>query len=99
MSYYSKAWGNQLFAIDLDDYEFQQDAYTRKTADGEAGPIRSVFDSGFNGSPRSEMYRSWVTPELFPGQPQPRLENWTEDDRVAYCGGEYAKAAYQRESV
>jgi hypothetical protein len=79
---------------DLDDYEVQQDAYTQKTSDGDFGPLCNIFDGSFNGAGRSEMYRSWVTPELFPGQPQPRLENWSPDDLVAYCGGEYAKAAY-----
>lgn len=48
--------------------------------------MNSIFDSGMNGLPRSEMYRAWVVPELFPKEQQPRLENWSDDDLEAYCG-------------
>jgi hypothetical protein len=83
--------------FDTEDYEYRQDLSDGATGDG--GPLKSVFDAGFNGSPHSEMYRSWVEPELFRGQPSPRLENWPDDDLVAYCGGEYAKAAYLKETA
>lgn len=45
-----------------------------------------IFDSTFNGMGRSEMYRAWAIPELFPKEPQPRLENWSDEDLEAYCG-------------
>jgi hypothetical protein len=86
-----------MYDHDLDDYEFLQDAYTQKTADGDAGPIRSIFDASFNGAPRSEMYRSWVTPELFPHEKRALVENWPDDDLEMFCGGVYAKAAYLRD--
>lgn len=57
--------------------------------------MQNIFDGTFNGMGASEMYRSWVMPELFQG-PLPILENWPEDDLVAYVGGEYAKAAYAK---
>lgn len=50
----------------------------------------NILDESFNGMPHSEMYRSWVMPELFPGQPQARLSNWSKDDLEMYVGGEYA---------
>ena len=56
----------------------------------------SIFDGWFNGSARSELYRSQVAPELFPHEKPMLLDNWTDTDKEMYCGGEYAKAAYQR---
>ncbi|WP_228798435.1 hypothetical protein [Nocardia cyriacigeorgica] len=43
----------------------------------------NVFDPEFSGL---EMYRAWVMPELYPNQPQPRLENWSKEDLEMYCG-------------
>jgi hypothetical protein len=40
---------------------------------------------------RAEMYKAWVTPDLFPDQPQPVLKNWHMEDLIAYVGGAYAK--------
>ncbi|ERB55296.1 hypothetical protein N806_29765 [Rhodococcus sp. P27] len=48
--------------------------------------MNNIFDSLFNGMAASEMYRSWTIPEMFPDQPQPRLENWSAEDLEAYCG-------------
>lgn len=45
-----------------------------------------IFDGLLNGMPRIDMYRAWVIPELYPDERQPRLENWLESDREAYCG-------------
>ena len=45
-----------------------------------------IFDSLLNGMPAIDMYRSWVIPELYPHERQPQLQNWTDDDREAYCG-------------
>ena len=45
-----------------------------------------IFDEVFNGAGRSEMYRSWLVPDLFPHERPPRLENWSLEDLEAYCG-------------
>lgn len=57
----------------------------------------NIFDPEFNGMPHSEMYRALITPELFPHEKPMLIENWDEQDRAMYCGGEYTKAAYARE--
>lgn len=52
----------------------------------------SIFDSAFNGMGGSEMYRAWVIPELYPNHqsaPQPRFENWDEEDIAIYVRGDY----------
>ncbi len=46
----------------------------------------NIFDTTFNGTPHSEMYRGWVDPVCFPGQPPARLENWDPEDVLDYCG-------------
>lgn len=51
----------------------------------------NIMDSLFNGMGGSEAYRAQVFPELFPHQKLMRIENWSEDDRAAYCGGIYTK--------
>lgn len=48
--------------------------------------MHSIFDPGFSQVPHSEMYRAWVHPDLFPGEPQPRLNNWPDEDLEAFCG-------------
>ncbi|MGW1739990.1 hypothetical protein ACWCPQ_14390 [Nocardia sp. NPDC001965] len=48
--------------------------------------MNNIMDSTFNGMGASEYYRSLVFPELFPGQPKPRLEHWSDEDKEAYCG-------------
>lgn len=53
--------------------------------------MSNMFDSKFFDSPRWDMYKSWVFPELHPNQPKPRLENWHPEDLVSYCGGEFVK--------
>ena len=63
----------------------------------------SVFEAGVL-AVHTEMYQSWALGEPMPEQndagrkkplpPQPRLSNWHPEDLVAYCGGEYAQAAY-----
>lgn len=50
----------------------------------------SVFDIGAL-AVHGDMYKAWVAPDAFPGQPQPRLSNWNEEDLTAYCGGQYMK--------
>ena len=46
----------------------------------------NIMDSLFNGMGGSEYYRSLVFPELFPHEPKPRLENWSQQDLEMYCG-------------
>ncbi|OHT67805.1 hypothetical protein [Mycobacteroides chelonae] len=53
--------------------------------------MNSIYDGSFNGQPRSQMYRAQVTPELFPHEKPMRVENWSDEDREAYCGGEFTK--------
>lgn len=55
--------------------------------------MQSIFDATFNGMGGSEFYRAQITPDLFPHQKQMKVENWPEEDRVMFCGGEYAKGA------
>lgn len=50
----------------------------------------SIFDSSFNGMPRSEMYRALIFPDLFPHEKPMLIEGWTLQDRQEYCGGIYA---------
>lgn len=52
----------------------------------DAGPLDSVFSSGFSSSPRADMYRAWVEPSLYPNERQPVLNNWPAEDLWAYCG-------------
>lgn len=51
----------------------------------------NIMDSAYNGMPGSELYRAQVFPELYPHQPQMKIENWSEEDRRMYCGGEWVK--------
>ena len=48
--------------------------------------MNHIFDSKFNGMARSEMYRSWLTPDLFPHERPACVWNWSEEDREMYCG-------------
>jgi hypothetical protein len=43
----------------------------------------TILDSLFEDA---DMYRAWAFPDLFPGQPQPRLDNWSDEDLWDYCG-------------
>jgi hypothetical protein len=49
----------------------------------------NVFDPVFNGMGRSEMYRAWITPELFPHEKPALLENWSIDDLQMFVGGDF----------
>lgn len=46
----------------------------------------NIFDASFNGAAMSEMYRSQVVEDVYPGQPRMRIENWSDEDREMYCG-------------
>lgn len=48
--------------------------------------MHNIFDGTFNGMARSELYRAQLVPDLFPHEPRMRIENWSDDDREAYCG-------------
>ncbi|EFV12907.1 hypothetical protein [Segniliparus rugosus] len=49
----------------------------------------NVADLMFDNFP--SQYRALILPELYPDVRPMRLENWTDDDREVYCGGEYIK--------
>lgn len=71
----------------LDEPEVQQYLFEAPSSD-EGGLLTSVFDSEFSGHPHSEMYRSWVCPEMFPGQKPPLLTNWHPEDLQMFVGGD-----------
>ena len=48
--------------------------------------LSSIFDGGFNGAARSEMYRSWVAPDLFPHERPAQIQNWPKEDLEMFCG-------------
>lgn len=48
--------------------------------------MNTIFDETFNGMARSEMYRSWLVPDLFPLERQPVLKNWHAEDIEMYVG-------------
>lgn len=47
--------------------------------------MNSIFDLG------DQRYIAQVVPESFPGEKQPVLKNWSDEDREMFCGGNYAK--------
>jgi hypothetical protein len=82
--------------------EIMQDTLDRTVArtDAQASPIgmpEGVFDPGFIGQDRADMYRAAVFPELFDEKPM-LIQNWSAEDREAYCGGEYTPG-YRRLSL
>lgn len=46
----------------------------------------NIFDAKFNGLPRSSMYRAWVFPEEFPEERPAMLQNWSDEEKEAFCG-------------
>jgi hypothetical protein len=52
---------------------------------------QNIFDGKFNGMARSEFYRAQLTPDLFPHEKPMLIDNWSDEDREMYCGGEYTK--------
>jgi len=50
---------------------------------------QNIFDPLFNGMGGSEFYRAQLTPDLFPHEKPMLIENWTQNDRETYCGGEW----------
>lgn len=56
----------------------------------------NIFDGSFNGMPGSELYRSLVTPELFPHQKPMLINDWSAQDREEYCGGIYTPGYNQQ---
>lgn len=66
---------------------------TLEETDDTGGWVTSIFDIGAVGVCH-DMYKAWAAPDVDSEQPQPVLKNWHSEDLVAYCGGEYAKLAY-----
>lgn len=60
-----------------------------------------IFDSKFNGMGGSEMYRSQVSPDLFPHQKPMLIHQWSDEDRELFCGGEWTPGylRLEKESV
>lgn len=74
----------------LDEYHVQQELAEANFYDveiGDGSPLTNIFDSGFNGA-RSEMYRAQVHPDMFPDEKPMRIENWSQQDREMYVGGD-----------
>ncbi|MFI7678527.1 hypothetical protein [Actinophytocola sp. NPDC049390] len=42
--------------------------------------LHDIFDLG------DDRYTAQVVPDAYPAQPQPRLSNWSAEDREAFCG-------------
>ncbi|ASZ75487.1 sigma-K factor [Mycobacterium phage Kimona] len=63
---------------------------TRNTVDymKESRSHLSVIDGGLLGD-RASMYQAAVFPDVFPDEPQMLVDNWSDEDRAMYCGGEY----------
>lgn len=58
--------------------------------------MHNLIDPMFNGMPGSEMYRAQLFPELFPHQPEMRLENWPLEDLEMYVGGPFTRGYFLR---
>lgn len=55
--------------------------------------MHNIMDPLFNGMARSELYRACLLPDVFPNEQQMLLQNWSWDDLVMFCGGDYLKGA------
>ncbi|QFG10419.1 hypothetical protein KIV65_gp49 [Mycobacterium phage Anthony] len=55
--------------------------------------MHNLFDGTFNGMAGSEMYRAQLVPDLFPKAKPMLVDNWSDEDREMYCGGQYVKGA------
>jgi hypothetical protein len=53
--------------------------------------MMNIFDPEFSSIARSDLYRSFALPELFPEERPPRLANWSAEDREMWCGGEFTR--------
>ncbi|AEK09294.1 hypothetical protein SEA_SQUEE_49 [Mycobacterium phage Squee] len=57
----------------------------------------NIFDGQFSGMSGVDMYRAWVTPELYPNQKRALIENWDPQDIEMYVGGR--SASYNRKET
>ncbi|QDH93000.1 hypothetical protein SEA_STEPHIG9_50 [Mycobacterium phage Stephig9] len=55
--------------------------------------MHHLLDSTFNGMGGSELYRRELVPDAFPHQKPMLIDNWSDEDREMYVGGEYVKGA------
>ncbi|QDP44785.1 hypothetical protein SEA_AJAY_50 [Mycobacterium phage Ajay] len=46
----------------------------------------NIFDGQFSGMSGVDMYRAWVTPELYPNKKRALIENWDPQDIEMYVG-------------
>ncbi|AHJ88709.1 hypothetical protein PBI_RHYNO_51 [Mycobacterium phage RhynO] len=59
--------------------------------------MHSILDATFNGMGGSELYRHQLVPDLFPEGKPMLIDQWPDEDRLMFCGGEDAKAFYRNE--
>lgn len=72
--------------VELDSAIASPDAFLQGKLTREGEIFDSVFSSAFSSAPHADMYRAWVFPDLYPDEPQPRLNNWPDEDLWMYCG-------------
>lgn len=48
--------------------------------------MNNIYDSQFNGLARGMMYRAWVFPDVFPDERPAMLQNWSDEEKEAFCG-------------
>lgn len=53
--------------------------------------MHHLLDGTFNGMGGSELYRRELLPDLFPHRKPMLIDNWSEQDREMYVGGEFTK--------
>lgn len=69
---------------DLDDFEYLQDQAEGGFETIDGGFAEDVFSGALNNAPRIDMYRHWVYDDMYPDEPDARLENWSDDDLEHY---------------
>lgn len=71
--------------FDENDFEYQQ-MLSEADSSNDGAFVGDIFHGALSSAPRIEMYRSWVFPDLYPNERQPRLENWPVEDLWVFCG-------------
>ncbi|APQ42404.1 hypothetical protein PBI_BLUE_48 [Mycobacterium phage Blue] len=59
----------------------------------------NIFDGQFGGMSGVDMYRAWVTPELYPNKKEALLSNWSQQDLEMYVGGLYTPGYNNRKET
>ncbi|AGT12565.1 hypothetical protein TROUBLE_51 [Mycobacterium phage Trouble] len=58
----------------------------------------NIFDGQFSGMSGVDMYRAWVTPELYPHQKPALLANWPDEDKEMFVGAEWTRGYNRKET-